>query len=96
MDLKITRTFIMNLAKPLHSNTALIDYVHMEVWHHFPLKILFWQNSDFRQKIYPFRLSSMNLPPNTSSSPCGCSAKLELSDGSSLSAKLVVTFDLML
>lgn len=51
------------------------------------------QNSDFRQKIYPFRLSSMNLPPNTSSSPHGCSAKLELSDGSSLSAKLVVGAD---
>ncbi|KAK6161796.1 hypothetical protein DH2020_005177 [Rehmannia glutinosa] len=51
------------------------------------------QNADFQQKIYPCRLSSMTMQPSSSSSPHGSLAKLELSDGNSLYAKLVVGSD---
>ncbi|KAK6161808.1 hypothetical protein DH2020_005189 [Rehmannia glutinosa] len=51
------------------------------------------QNADFQQKIYPCRLSSMAMQPSSSSSPHGSLAKLELSDGNSLYAKLVVGSD---
>ncbi|XP_057498400.1 uncharacterized protein LOC130782941 isoform X2 [Actinidia eriantha] len=61
------------------------------------------QNKDFQKTIYPSRLTSMTLSPSLSSvrvgvdgsssgtttSTCGGLAKLELSDGSSLYAKLV-------
>ncbi|KAI3469926.1 hypothetical protein Pfo_026589 [Paulownia fortunei] len=51
------------------------------------------QNAAFQQKLYPFRLSSMTMQPSSSSSPHGSLAKLEMSDGSSLYAKLVVGAD---
>ncbi|XP_038721393.1 ubiquinone biosynthesis monooxygenase COQ6, mitochondrial isoform X2 [Tripterygium wilfordii] len=63
------------------------------------------QDTDFQNTIYPSRLTSMALPPSSSSaetdnvssvtpsSKQGHSAKLELSDGSSLYAKLVVGAD---
>ncbi|KAL0388255.1 UNVERIFIED_CONTAM: Ubiquinone biosynthesis monooxygenase COQ6, mitochondrial [Sesamum radiatum] len=50
-------------------------------------------NTAFKQKIYPSRLSSMTMQSSSSSSPHGSLAKLELSDGNSLYAKLVVGAD---
>ncbi|KAL0456826.1 UNVERIFIED_CONTAM: Ubiquinone biosynthesis monooxygenase COQ6, mitochondrial [Sesamum latifolium] len=47
------------------------------------------QSTAFQQKIYPSRLSSMTMQSSSSSSPHGSLAKLELSDGNSLYAKLV-------
>ncbi|KAL2463270.1 FAD/NAD(P)-binding oxidoreductase family protein [Forsythia ovata] len=51
------------------------------------------QNSALQKTIHPVRLSSMILHPNSSSHHHGDLAKLELSDGSSLYAKLVVGAD---
>lgn len=51
------------------------------------------QNTSFQQKIYPSRLSSMTIHSRSASSPHGSLAKLELSDGNSLYAKLVVGAD---
>ncbi|XP_024972574.1 ubiquinone biosynthesis monooxygenase COQ6, mitochondrial [Cynara cardunculus var. scolymus] len=59
------------------------------------------QNKDFKKTIYPTRLSSMSLPTRSSVSAAGASqskslanlAKLELSDGTNLYAKLVVGAD---
>ncbi|GFP92879.1 ubiquinone biosynthesis monooxygenase coq6 [Phtheirospermum japonicum] len=51
------------------------------------------QNAGFQQKIYPSRLSSMTMQPSSSSSPHKSLSKLELSDGNSLYAKLVVGAD---
>ncbi|GER50080.1 FAD/NAD(P)-binding oxidoreductase family protein [Striga asiatica] len=52
-----------------------------------------FQHAAFQQKVYPSRLSSMTMQPNPSSSPHGSLAKLELSDGNSFYAKLVVGAD---
>ncbi|XP_043719904.1 ubiquinone biosynthesis monooxygenase COQ6, mitochondrial isoform X1 [Telopea speciosissima] len=63
------------------------------------------QNAEFQKTIYPSRLSSMTLesrspstetgfsPSATTLHNCGCLAKLDLSDGKSLYAKLVVGAD---
>ncbi|EYU31732.1 hypothetical protein ABFS82_07G059500 [Erythranthe guttata] len=51
------------------------------------------QNADSEQKIYHFKLNSMTTQPSSSSTPHGSLAKLELSDGHSLYAKLVVGAD---
>ncbi|XP_019165606.1 PREDICTED: ubiquinone biosynthesis monooxygenase COQ6, mitochondrial-like [Ipomoea nil] len=59
------------------------------------------QSMDFKKRIYPTKLSSMTVnsssPLTTSagtvSQPCGGSARLELSNGDSLYAKLVVGAD---
>ncbi|KAL0414130.1 UNVERIFIED_CONTAM: Ubiquinone biosynthesis monooxygenase COQ6, mitochondrial [Sesamum radiatum] len=51
------------------------------------------QSTAFQQKIYPSRLSSMTMQSRSSSSPPGSLAKLELSDGNGLYAKLVVGAD---
>ncbi|GER44513.1 ubiquinone biosynthesis monooxygenase COQ6 [Striga asiatica] len=51
------------------------------------------QDAAFLQKIYPDRLSSITMQPSSSSSPHGSLVKLELSDGNSLYAKLVVGAD---
>ncbi|KAL2241742.1 UNVERIFIED_CONTAM: Ubiquinone biosynthesis monooxygenase COQ6, mitochondrial, partial [Sesamum indicum] len=50
-------------------------------------------NTAFHQKIYPSRLSSMTIHSRSASSPHGSLAKLELSDGNSLYAKLAVGAD---
>ncbi|KAH6825958.1 oxidoreductase family protein [Perilla frutescens var. hirtella] len=51
------------------------------------------QGAGSQHKIYPLKLSSMTLEPVSASSPHGSLAKLELSDGNSLYAKLVVGAD---
>ncbi|XP_057772223.1 uncharacterized protein LOC130991831 isoform X2 [Salvia miltiorrhiza] len=51
------------------------------------------QDSGSQHKLYPLRLSSMHLDPASASSSRGSLAKLELSDGNSLYAKLVVGAD---
>ncbi|XP_042055103.1 ubiquinone biosynthesis monooxygenase COQ6, mitochondrial-like isoform X6 [Salvia splendens] len=51
------------------------------------------QDSGSQHKLYPLRLSSMHLEPASASSRHGSLAKLELSDGNSLYAKLVVGAD---
>ncbi|GFQ05712.1 ubiquinone biosynthesis monooxygenase coq6 [Phtheirospermum japonicum] len=51
------------------------------------------QNAGFQQNIYPSRLSSMTMQPSSSSSPHKSLSKLELNDGNSLYAKLVVGAD---
>lgn len=57
------------------------------------------QNKDIKKTIYSTRLSSMSLPTrssvstSTSSKSLANLAKLELSDGTNLYAKLVVSFN---
>ncbi|PIN15426.1 Monooxygenase involved in coenzyme Q (ubiquinone) biosynthesis [Handroanthus impetiginosus] len=51
------------------------------------------QSAATQQKIYPFRLSSMTMQTSSSSTPHGSLARLDLSDGNSLHAKLVVGAD---
>ena len=61
------------------------------------------QNKDFKKTIYLTRLSSMSLPTRSSVSAAGASqskslanlAKLELTDGTNLYAKLVVSFNIL-
>ncbi|KAL6532222.1 putative ubiquinone biosynthesis monooxygenase [Orobanche gracilis] len=51
------------------------------------------QDAAPQQRIYPSTLNSMTMQPSSSSSPYGSLAKLELSNGNSLYAKLVVGAD---
>ncbi|RAL48368.1 hypothetical protein DM860_005792 [Cuscuta australis] len=59
------------------------------------------QNTEFNKRIYSAKLSSMtlnssssfNMSTGTASQPCGSSARLDLSNGDSLYAKLVVGAD---
>lgn len=67
-----------------------------------PMLIKYFQDTDLQKKIYPSRLTSMSILPNSSSLEVDTSssatalfthgrlAKLELEDGNSLYAKLVV------
>nr|GME03492.1 FAD/NAD(P)-binding oxidoreductase family protein [Ipomoea batatas] len=67
---------------------------YMDLYYH-PFRI--WQSMDFKKRIYPTKLSSMTVNSSsplttsagTASQPCGGAARLELSNGDSLYAKLV-------